>query len=103
MSRDKKFTGGNWTVLSNQKVVAKGVIGAPTVADCSKAGTIIESKANAILIAQAPHLFNNLDVTTLFLQQLIEGQWSPEEIKKKAEALFYTNNLLLTKATGDGK
>ena len=40
-------------------------------------------------------LIRNLEVTNMFLEQVVKNKWSPEEINKKAEALYYTNSTLL--------
>lgn len=56
--------------------------------------------ADATLISCAPMLVLNLDVTTLFLQQIVEGKYDLNQIKEAAEALKYTNDILLNLISG---
>lgn len=97
MSKEK-FTKGIWRVETRDKKLYPFITnGQIKIADIGspKAMQSGENMANARLISQSPQLYNNLNVSTMFLQQLVKGEWSPEEIKAKAEALVYTNNILL--------
>jgi hypothetical protein len=100
MKTENKFTKGNWRVETKPKklypFISNGLI---KIADLNTTSGMEDSerKANAELIAQAPSLLRNLSVNTLFLEQIVTGAWSPEEMKNKAEALFYSNNFLIAK------